>query len=122
MGILLLITTTFRVTTTTTTTTTRTTINATTNSLFLEEFRTDFPKVHWLSLADNSHIRFLQSTPQITTTAGITAGIDGALYQIQRCCGDAVAEAIRDCLEWPLAINNETTALTTSAAAAAAAA
>ena len=31
---------------TTNTTTTLTTINATTHSLFLEEFRTDFPKVH----------------------------------------------------------------------------
>jgi len=82
---------------------------ATTNSLFLQRFRTLFPLTHWISLADNLQQRFVVSTPQITTTAGITAGIDGILYQIYQWCGWEVAEATRECLEWPLLLEKNDT-------------
>jgi len=91
---------------------------ATTNSLFLETFKSDYPHVLWVSLADNTQRRFVRSTKQIVTTAGITAGIDGSLEQIYEWCGFEVAEAIRECLEWPLRIEiagGTTTTTTTSA-------
>lgn len=75
---------------------------ATTNSLFLSSFVETYPKVKWVSLADNLGKRFMESTDQITTCAGISAGIDGALRQAQKWCGQDVAEATRECLEWPL--------------------
>ena len=77
---------------------------ATSNSLFLDGFRAEYPAVNWVSLADDLDTRFIRSTPQITTCAGITAGIDGALHQIGEWCGHDVAEATRQCLEWPLAL------------------
>jgi transcriptional regulator GlxA family with amidase domain len=77
---------------------------ATTNSLFLDRFRMDYPTVTWMSLADNTNRRFVRSTNSIVTTAGITAGIDGILDAIQKWCGWEVAEATRQCLEWPLSI------------------
>ena len=79
---------------------------ATTNSLFIDTYRKEYPEVRWMDLADNLERRFVRSTPQITTTAGITAGIDGTLYQIQEWCGEEVAEATRQCLEWPLPIHD----------------
>ena len=79
-------------------------VNATSNSLFLDGFRAEYPAVNWISLADDLDTRFIRSTPQITTCAGITAGIDGALHQIGEWCGHDVAEATRQCLEWPLAL------------------
>ena len=77
---------------------------ATTNSLFLELYKQTFPAVNWISLADNLERRFVRSTPQIITTAGITAGIDGSLHLVEEWCGTEVAEATRECLEWPLSI------------------
>jgi transcriptional regulator GlxA family with amidase domain len=92
---------------------------ATTNSLFLETFAADYPRVEWVSLADNTQRRFVRSTKQIVTTAGITAGIDGSLEQIYEWCGFEVAEAIRECLEWPLPIEiAETTTSTTATTSA----
>ena len=77
---------------------------ATSNSLFLERFRGAYPKVRWISLVDNLDRRFVQSTDQIITTAGITAGIDGTLHLIEEWCGNDVAEATRQSFEWPLSI------------------
>ena len=77
-------------------------LKATTNSLFLDSFRTTYPNVDWISLFDDTRRRYIVSSPQITTCAGITAGIDGALSQIGAWCGHDVAEATRECLEWPL--------------------
>jgi transcriptional regulator GlxA family with amidase domain len=92
---------------------------ATTNSLFLDQFRADYPKVRWISLADNTERRFVRSTDKIVTTAGITAGIDGMLDTIEEWCGWEVAEATRQCLEWPLSIERNkqiaTTTITTTA-------
>jgi transcriptional regulator GlxA family with amidase domain len=75
---------------------------ATTNSLFLDTFREAYPLVDWISLADNLDTCFIESTPQIATCAGTTAGIDGTLHRIEAWCGHDVAEATRECLEWPL--------------------
>jgi len=75
---------------------------ASTNSLVLEAYRAAFPSVRWVSLADNREQRFVQSTDRILTTAGITAGIDGTLHLVREWCGNEVAEATRECLEWPL--------------------
>ena len=77
-------------------------LNATTNSLFLASFQQTYPAVNWVSLFDDTKQRFIASSPQITTCAGITAGIDGTLAQIAAWCGHDVAEATRECLEWPL--------------------
>jgi len=79
---------------------------ATTNTLFLHEFHDAWPSVQWIDLSDNLQRRFIRSTEQIITTAGITAGIDGVLYQIKEWCGEEVAEATRQCLEWPLQIES----------------
>jgi len=77
---------------------------ASTNSLVVDRYRQAFSNVEWVSLADNLQTRFVQSTDQIITTAGITAGIDGTLHLIAEWCGTDVAEATRECLEWPLGI------------------
>ena len=42
-----------------------------------------------------------------TTTTGVTAGIDGVLYQRQEWYIWDVTEASRQCLEWPLQIETE---------------
>lgn len=75
---------------------------ATSNSLFLEDLRKEYSAVRWVDLADDLERRFVRSTGQITTTAGITAGIDGVLSQVEEWCGRDVAEATRQRLEWPL--------------------
>ena len=84
-------------------------LNATTNTLLLDSFRTDFPLVHWISLYGNTQTRFIVSEPplRIVTTAGVTAGIDGALHFIGAWMGQQVAEAIREYNEWPLALESE---------------
>ena len=81
---------------------------ATTHSLFLDQFRVEYPNTRWISLADHRDRRFVRSTDTIVTTAGITAGIDGILDQIEGWCGWEVAEATRQCLEWPLSIETKT--------------
>ena len=81
---------------------------ATSNSLFLNRFRRDFPLVHWISLRDNLKQRFVESVPplRVVTTAGVTAGIDGALEFVRRWCGHDTAEATRELLEWPLPLES----------------
>ena len=77
---------------------------ATSNSLFLWRLQKNYPSVHWVSLRGNLKQRFLVSVPplRVVTTAGVTAGIDGALHFVRSWCGNDVAEATRELLEWPL--------------------
>ena len=79
---------------------------ATSNSLLLWRMRADYPKVTWLSLRDRLDRRFVVSQPplRIVTTAGVTAGIDGALHYVAAWLGSEVAEAVREFIEWPLRI------------------
>ena len=81
---------------------------ATSNSLFLGRFRRDFPSVHWVSLRGNLKQRFIESVPplRVVTTAGVTAGIDGALQFVSSWCGRSTAEATRELLEWPLPLES----------------
>ena len=77
-------------------------LEATSNTLFLDSFREAYPNTTWVSLYDDERRRYVESSPLITTCAGITAGIDGALSRVAAWCGHDVAEATRECLEWPL--------------------
>ena len=74
--------------------------DATTNSLLLWRMRAEYPKVNWVSLRDRLDRRFLVSEPplRIVTTAGVTAGVDGALHFLRGWMGDDVAEALRELL------------------------
>jgi transcriptional regulator GlxA family with amidase domain len=78
--------------------------DATTNTLLLVDYERSFPKVRWTSLFDRTDRRFIVSEPplRIITTAGVTAGIDGALHFVSAWLGEAAAEAIREYNEWPL--------------------
>ena len=80
--------------------------NATTNSLFLDDFRNGFPNVRWLSADASSKNRVVQSTEAITTCAGVSSGIDGALAQAKKWCGRDAAEALKQCLEWPVPVRS----------------
>ena len=77
---------------------------ATSNTLLLWRLREQFPRVTWLSLLDNVKRRFVVSEGpnRILTTAGVTAGIDGALHFVSAWAGEDVAEAVREFIEWPL--------------------
>ena len=72
--------------------------------LLLWRMRRDFPRVKWVSLRDRTARRFVVSQPplRIVTTAGVTAGIDGALHFVAAWQGKGVAEAVREFVEWPL--------------------
>ena len=80
--------------------------NATTNSLVLWRLERDYPSVHWQSLRDRIDERFIISEGplRIMTTAGVTAGTDGALHFLRTWLGGDVAEAVREFVEWPLTI------------------
>jgi transcriptional regulator GlxA family with amidase domain len=82
---------------------------ATTNSLLLWRVREQYPKVKWISLRDRLDERFVisQQPLRILTTAGVTAGIDGALHYISAWLGRSVAEAIREFVEWPLQLEQQ---------------
>ena len=77
---------------------------ATTNSLLLWRSRKQWPMVRWVDLRDDIDRRFIVSQPpeRILTTAGVTAGIDGALHYVSSWFGQHVAEAVREFVEWPL--------------------
>ena len=79
---------------------------ATTNSLLLWRMRRDYPAVRWTSLRDRTDRRFIVSEPplRIVTTAGVTAGVDGALHYLDSWLGKPVAEAVREFVEWPLGL------------------
>ena len=80
--------------------------SATTNSLVLWRLERDYPNVRWRSLRDQIDKRFIISEAplRIMTTAGVTAGTDGALHFLSTWLGDDVAEAVREFVEWPLAL------------------
>ena len=77
---------------------------ASSNTLLLWRLREQYPQVTWVSLLDNVQRRFVVSEPplRIVTTAGVTAGIDGALHFVSAWAGEDVAEAVREFVEWPL--------------------
>ena len=76
-------------------------LDATSNSLLLWDLRGKYPNVRWISLRDNTGRRFVVSQPplRIVTTAGVTAGTDGALHILGEWLGRAVAEATREFIE-----------------------
>ena len=92
--------------------------DATSNSLVLWRMRARYPKVHWLSLRDRIDKRFIISQPplRIVTTAGVTAGVDGALRFVSEWMGEPVAEAVREFIEWPLQLEEAASKLTASVA------
>ena len=75
--------------------------------------RARYPKVHWFSLRDRIDKRFIISQPplRIVTTAGVTAGVDGALRFVSEWMGEPVAEAVREFIEWPLQLAISTSAI-----------
>ena len=77
---------------------------ATSNSLLLWRMRKRYPGVKWVSLRDRIDRRFVVSVPpnRLLTTAGVTAGVDGALHYVRAWLGSDVAEAVREFVEWPL--------------------
>ncbi len=73
---------------------------ATTFHSRIEEMRTAFPKVTVLS-----GVRFVDNG-RIITTAGISAGIDGALHLVSRLKGEAAARAVAEEMEYDRWIPN----------------
>ncbi len=67
---------------------------ATTFHLRIEELRVAFPKANVLS-----GVRFVDNG-RIITTAGISAGIDGALHLVSRLKGEAAARAVAEEMEY----------------------
>ena len=65
--------------------------SATSNSLLLWRMRLRYPSVRWISLRDRTDERFVVSVPplRILTTAGVTAGVDGALHYVGAWLGRA---------------------------------
>ncbi len=74
---------------------------ATTFHSRIEELRTAFPKANVLS-----GVRFVDNG-RIMTTAGISAGIDGALHLVSKLKGDAAAKAVAEEMEYDRWIPNE---------------
>ena len=76
-------------------------LQATTFHSRIEELRTAFPKVTVFS-----GVRFVDNG-RIITTAGISAGIDGALHLVSRLKGEAAAKAVAEEMEYDKWIPNE---------------
>lgn len=74
---------------------------ATTFHSRIEEMRIAFPNVNVLS-----GIRFVDNG-RIITTAGISAGIDGALHLVSKLKGEAAAKAVAEEMEYDKWIPNE---------------
>lgn len=74
---------------------------ATTFHLRIEELRTAFPKATVLS-----GVRFVDNG-RIITTAGISAGIDGALHLVAKLKGEAAARAVAEEMEYDKWIPND---------------
>jgi len=74
---------------------------ATTFHTRIEELRTAFPKATVLS-----GVRFVDNG-RIITTAGISAGIDGALHLVSKLKGEAVAQAVAKEMEYDKWIPSE---------------
>jgi transcriptional regulator GlxA family with amidase domain len=69
-------------------------LTATTFHTRIDELREAFPKVKVLS-----HVRFVDNG-RIITTAGVSAGIDGALHLISRIKGEHVARDVVEYMEY----------------------
>ena len=67
---------------------------ATTHKYAIERMQENYPKASFLA-----NTRFVDNG-KIITTAGISAGIDGALYVVQRLFGEEVARDIVDWMEY----------------------
>jgi hypothetical protein len=67
---------------------------ATTHHDYIKPFTEEFPRVHWVS-----GVRFVEG-PQISTSAGVTAGIDLALHVVERYFGREKAMATTRVLEY----------------------
>jgi len=67
---------------------------ATTHHDYIEPYAKEFPKVHWVS-----GVRFAEG-PNISTSAGVTAGIDLALRVFERYFGRAKALAAARMIEY----------------------
>lgn len=69
-------------------------LKATTHHEDLTDFQERFPQIEVVS-----NVRFLDQG-QILTSAGISAGIDMALYLVEQFCGIDVAQKCRKRMEW----------------------
>jgi transcriptional regulator GlxA family with amidase domain len=69
-------------------------LTATTFHTRIEELQEAFPKVKVLS-----HVRFVDNG-RIITTAGVSAGIDGALHLISKIKGDRAARDVAEYMEY----------------------
>lgn len=67
---------------------------ATTHHDFIKPFTEEFPKVHWVT-----GVRFVEG-PKVSTSAGVTAGIDLALHVYERYFGREKAMAATRVLEY----------------------
>lgn len=68
--------------------------DATTHHDYIKPYSEEFPKVHWVS-----GVRFTEG-PQISTSAGVTAGIDLALHVVERYFGREKALAVAQVIEY----------------------
>jgi transcriptional regulator GlxA family with amidase domain len=67
---------------------------ATTHHDYIEPYAKEFPKIHWVS-----GVRFVEG-PNVSTSAGVTAGIDLALHVYERYFGREKAMAVTRALEY----------------------
>jgi len=67
---------------------------ATTHHDYIKPYTEEFPRVHWVS-----GVRFVEG-PKISTSAGVTAGIDLALHVVERYFGREKALAATRMLEY----------------------
>jgi len=67
---------------------------ATTHHDYIKPFQEEFPRVHWVS-----GVRFTEG-PKVSTSAGVTAGIDLSLHVVERYFGRQKALAITRVLEY----------------------
>ena len=67
---------------------------ATTHHDFIKPYAEEFPKVHWVS-----GVRFVEG-PKVSTSAGVTAGLDLALHVVERYFGRKKAVAATRVLEY----------------------
>lgn len=67
---------------------------ATTHHDYIEPYAKEFPKVHWVT-----GVRFVEG-PNVSTSAGVTAGIDLAMRVFERYFGRAKAQAAARMIEY----------------------
>jgi len=67
---------------------------ATTHHDYIKPFQEEFPHVHWVS-----GVRFTEG-PKVSTSAGVTAGIDLSLHVVERYFGREKALAVTKVLEY----------------------